>query len=371
MIVSMIAALVAVFMQLGGSVPLVIPTNPATTTINDNSNTPITTPAETNTTATSSRRSRGPGLSSQTIGYTFALSSDGRYLAKPALDKKSIGVWEIKSGRCLWQRKKSGVRAVAFSPDGKRLAYSVRDKQDAIIVTSTTTGSYRKYRVGRVDYTVRRLSWAPDGKSIAAIGYSWVTILNPSSGRETGRFKGEEMDQVVWLPGCATMATIHYRNEDVLFWHILSGEITGRLERTKGSFANGIALSPDGKRLAVSASEVGNQNHVFEMWDLAERKCVDTIKVDGQVMEMAWSPTNDMVAFATRGQMNFYRPASPGVVGFNRIPVHPYNLAWTADGSLWRQSEDMLLEQFRGDRPELVDVYGRPRNPRSAVPTSD
>ena len=128
----------------------------------------------------------------------FAFSVDGRRLAAPLQrDPAVVGVWDVALGRlaATVRGNSASVTAVAFSPDGKRLATGAIDRpRKTAVVTIWDLGSGRAvltFDVGprRVD----SLAFAGDGRKIAAGGAGvtreapgWVTVWDAENGAVLG-----------------------------------------------------------------------------------------------------------------------------------------------------------------------------------------
>ncbi len=123
---------------------------------------------------------------------SVAFSADGRRLASGG-DDRVVKIWDAATGR--EERSLTGqpgaVHAVAFSPDGKRLAAAtaalkrvLTEDSGATVVWNLETGQTAfTLRGGRGD--VRAVAYSPDGKRLVSAGSDgWLKLWEPTTGRE-------------------------------------------------------------------------------------------------------------------------------------------------------------------------------------------
>ena len=138
-------------------------------------------------------------------------------------------VWDATTGQLI--RKlgdyKYPVRAVAFSPDGRRLVSGDNDFDSNVRVWDVTTGLEVRFSpLKGHDFAMNSVAYSPDGRWLASAGGgSDARVWNATTGKEV--FK---------LPGVAS------------------------------SGATAAAFSPDGRRLAT-----GSQEGTVKVWDVATR----------------------------------------------------------------------------------------------------
>ncbi len=190
----------------------------------------------------------------------FAFSGDGRLLAAPLLrDPTVVGVWEVELGRLARTIRGNSalVTAVAFSPDGLRLATGVRDKaRNTSAVTIWDVGSSRSLLTFDVapDW-VETLAFSSDGRRLAAGGMSgsreaagWVTVWDAQNGAlvRTDDRVGVVLSVAFHPDG--TLLAIAEINEYVHLWDPASGALISR----PGPRGVGcVAFTPDGRLLAA------------------------------------------------------------------------------------------------------------------------
>ncbi len=160
----------------------------------------------------------------------LAFSPDGGRLATVAFPTAPPGVaaevvlWEVSGGRELGRLAAPPlVASLAFSPDGQRLALAANEPRPGEQFSKSTPAQLRLYDLNRKEELLRllvsnglvtALAFHPDGQTLAAVGYNTgeVRVVDLKSGRE-------------------------------------------RYTLTMPSHPTGVAFSPDGRRLAVTGFE--------------------------------------------------------------------------------------------------------------------
>lgn len=190
-----------------------------------------------------------------------------------------------------------------WSPDSRRLAFtSGRDGKSQIYVISPTGGE--AMQLTNEDNGVGGIEWSPDGESIAFT----------STGPEPKALKDRKEKY-----GEFEIVAGDYRMNHLWLVKVPS-DIPGDVKKlpkadalTKGDqfSVGGFAWSPDGKRIAFSASrdpDLGSQDteqiYVLDLADLHVKKLLDG---DGPNSRPQWSPDGKSIAYVTgNGQQFFY-----------------------------------------------------------------
>jgi sugar lactone lactonase YvrE len=216
-----------------------------------------------------------------------AFSPEGQRLASASLDN-TVRIWDTGTGRAVRTLKghTQNVLAVAFNPDGKRLASASMDgtvrlwdadsgRQVGIIKSQAQPGQGG----------VNSVAFSPDGKRLASASYDHtVRVWEADSGREILTIKSDgvyTVHGVAFSPDGKRLASAS-GDGTARVWAADSGREILALRGHTGA-VNGVAFSPDGKRLATASADrtvrvwdVGNgrqlltlQGHTSEVWGVA------------------------------------------------------------------------------------------------------
>ena len=155
----------------------------------------------------------------------------------------------------------SGDRALAWSPDGTRLAVA---SSIGIWLYDAATGDEVALLTGHTDW-VYSVSFSPDGQTLAS--GSWdrtVRLWEVASGQEKATLQGHTnwVTSVSFSPDGQTLAS-GSRDETVRLWEVASGQEKATLEgHTK--WVTSVSFSPDGQTLAS-----GSQDETVRLWEVA------------------------------------------------------------------------------------------------------
>ncbi len=114
------------------------------------------------------------------LGPHVAISADGRTVAA-AYGREWIGVWEVASGSLRRQFVPGEIASpLAFSPDGRTLAYGARsnDDQDSLVLWDLAAGVERARYASRHG-SVRAIAFAPDGRFVVSGGTDTTALVWP------------------------------------------------------------------------------------------------------------------------------------------------------------------------------------------------
>ncbi len=193
------------------------------------------------------------------------------------LRKNHLVLWDLDAGKPkhVLENLLPVVICADFSPDGSALALGGSrssggsltelppDSPD-IVILDTHTGKTKALLPSRplkqspVPPSIRALSFSPDGKKLASFGSTGLAIWNAETGKPvTPFFEPTGVRQVRYFTAGKEILTV---GDQILWWDAASGK---RLHETPGIKATQVSVvSPDGKWIVITVS---NPNEVGKL----------------------------------------------------------------------------------------------------------
>jgi WD40 repeat protein/tetratricopeptide (TPR) repeat protein len=197
-----------------------------------------------------------------------AVSPDGRRIASTSEDR-TVKVWEPRTGRVeltLRTTARDGFSGVAFSPDGTRLATADR----RVRVWEATSGRQVVVCTPRgAEEFYAKVAFSPDGKYLVAGGQA-VTVWDALTGQEVRTLEGSVNSPglVAFSRDGKLLAAAGFWG-GVTVWDFASGrEVLSCPAR--GNTIYSLAFSPDGRRLAVGDGKSLDVWEVGKEWQALE-----------------------------------------------------------------------------------------------------
>ncbi len=349
-------------------------------------------------------------------GHTFrlAFTPDGKTLLStgtpsPACDRDHIEVWDLTKRQWISSIKypdvpdSRGSRSIAVSPDGKTIA-AASDSGHVLILDG---------RTHRLVTTLKLrggfgLSFSPDGKTLAVGTLQDVVLLDPATGKETGRLDAGWVGPVAFAPDgkslwvglygtpwslqkpCTisrwdlrtgipvqTFETGPVRSLAVspdgktlasggqqstpLLWGVDTGKAV-KLDQPRSirawAFVEGLAFAPDGKTLAAADS-----NGQVRVWDIATRRELHrhdehvggilnvSLSPDGkQAATVGWDGTVRIWDVATGQAIRFWTADATASVNYTPDGRSLLTAGWGGTVRLWDAATGKEVRRFRDER---------------------
>jgi WD40 repeat protein len=248
-----------------------------------------------------------------------AWSPDGRRAASVGLDQ-AVRVWDVAAGTEVHALlgHYGHVYSVAFSPDGKWLASGSGEWLENIDPDHPGRPEVRLWdaRAGRLvrswpagDRDVVGLAFSPDGRTLAAACGAWMAVpgrgapgelrlFDPASDTPPRTLRGHAgpLTGVAVSPDGARLATSSLDHTAKL-WDRATGQVLHTLHG-HGDWVRGVAFSPDGRRLASAGAD-----GLVKVWDAARGEELLTLRGHTQgVCGLSFSPDGARLASSAGDQ---------------------------------------------------------------------
>jgi WD40 repeat protein/serine/threonine protein kinase len=217
------------------------------------------------------------------IVYQVVFSPDGKHLASRALpfweaelpDFTEIRIWDLDARKAIVSidKQPTRVRLLAYSSDGKRLAFEAAPK--VLKVLDAVSGA--ELLVKELENAIGPVAFSPDGKRLAVAPLSrarqgnYVRILNAQTGDLVKVCQGDRSfhSKLTFSPDGKQLAAAGI--EGLGLWNVESGQLVRTFKGHQG-MATDVVFSPNGRRLASAGLD-----GTIKVWETAGRR--DTISI--------------------------------------------------------------------------------------------
>jgi WD40 repeat protein len=235
--------------------------------------------------------------------WSVALAPDGKTAAAGTNGKRII-VWDLGSGRPLWERKAdSAVRYVICTCGG---AVVTRSETGVVSVWDGATGNEQRRLTGRRQGHQGGLAVSPDGTVLAVYGPKGITLYAAGSGAELRRLT-DPFPRGTWMQLSRDSRLLLTPSAEGLgLWEVASGRLVHTLPYPYS--VTSLDLSPDGKLVALAALGA------VSLYDLATGRELHPFKAPkGEIRSLAYTPDGSTLAtvgWMAEGNLALWDPAT-------------------------------------------------------------
>jgi WD40 repeat protein len=229
---------------------------------------------------------------------------------------------------------------------------------------------------------IRAVAWSPDGTRLATAGEEGsAKVWDMDSGREILKLVGHtnKIVGVAWSPDGGCLATASW-DKTVRVWDAASGRELHKFRQEDG--ATSVAWSPDGQQLA---SGWGDGKAI--VWDVARERVLLTLPGFLNVLAVAWSASGDRLATGEGlGNAEIWDGKSGKrllKLGTNDGSDNVFGVAWSPDGRrlattsvtgaprIWDAVSGAQLQALQGHTSSVWAVAWSPDGKRLATGSWD
>jgi serine/threonine protein kinase len=259
-----------------------------------------------------------------------AWSPDGKRIASGSYDT-TVQVWDAIDGGHVYTYKghSSDVNAVAWSPDGERIASGSGD--GTVQVWDVVVGNHVFTYKGHSGW-VWAIAWSPDGKRMASgSDDKTVQVWDVVDGGNVYTYRGHAsvVGAVAWSPDGKRIASGSW-DKTVQVWDAVDGGHAFTYKGHSDYWVNAVVWSPDGKRIAS-----GSNDKTVQVWDAVDGSNVFTYHGHSDVVNaVACSPDGKRIASGSADKTVQVWDAVDGGNAFTYKghSSYVYAVTWSPDG---------------------------------------
>lgn len=227
----------------------------------------------------STRDGRSARVLREDGGWLNWLDFDAEGARLLAAGDEGVLLWDLASGERIAHLEASGIESAAFSPDGRSVVATGRDRKCR--VWDVASGEPR-FELELEKYQ-SACAFAPDGRAVFFGGLSPAAVYDAESGAELHALAGQRgrVRAADYHPGGEQLATAS-DDGTIRVWNRADGALLREIE-AHGKGVHAVAFSPDGARLA----SLGSDDRV-RLWETEGYELVLSLDRDGGY-NLSWS----------------------------------------------------------------------------------
>ncbi len=292
--------------------------------------------------------------------YAVAWSPDGYRIASASRDD-TAQVWDAATGERVITYKGHvyWVLTVAWSPDGKHLvsggasADAPGPVDNTAQVWDASTGKHLYTLPANLD-AVSAIAWSPDGKRIASGSYDrTVQVWDAFTGANKLIYRDHiaGVTTLAWSPDGTSIASAGFDNT-VRVWNARTGQTT-HVYRGHTNQVLSIAWSPDGNFIASASGDNGSRGakeHTVRVWNVLDDITTFIYREHtDEVRGVTWSPDGKRIA-SSSGPNEHQVHVWDAFTGGNKLVYRGHtgdvhSVAWAPEGKrIASASEDHTVQ---------------------------
>lgn len=282
--------------------------------------------------------------------WAVAWSPDGRRLAAAGVDG-TLRIWQTdaagRQAASLGADQPCAMRSLAWSPDGRRVAAGADDGK--VRIWDTQMPQVGPVELNGHDACVWSVAWSRDGRRLASAGSdAAVRIWEPDQADPlVCELIGHDgtVWSVTWSPDGRRVAS-GGADHTVRTWTVTPAARRPRLLGKHDGWVRSVAWSPDGTQIAS-----GGDKTVL-VWDAKApgKAAARLVGHNASVWTVAWSPDGRQLASgSTDASVRVWDTASPAEhIVLDGHTWHVWSVAWSPDGTrLASGSEDTTVRVWQ------------------------
>jgi WD40 repeat protein/uncharacterized caspase-like protein len=300
---------------------------------------------------------------SDTMLMVYAVfSPDAKLILSGGADKL-VKLWDVATGNLVrtFAGHSEAIRAVAFSPDGKRVLSAAND----IRLWETGSGRLLKRFKASARGVVDSIAFSPDGIQVLAGLGERIGVWDASTGSLVRTF-GESSDGTGFSPdGKRALSPGGYPYGTVSQWETSTGKLINRFEVSKERVQS-IAYSPDARLVLTGADD-----RIVRLWDADTGKLMRTF--EGRVVPAhaaTFSPDGALIVSGdAETGLKLWEAASGRLLRtFDGHPGGIKAVVFSPDGKhIISGGADQKAKLWDADTGELLQIYEGHTRPVTSV----